>query len=1018
MLSGSNSLSQGQRCDFAFTATIAYPAVTDIPTSAQKNTVYASGSSTPANPGHTVPNNPSTPVSSPTNAVTVDESTDRPVTPQGAPGVPPPAPGVPGTPGSDVPDPTPVSFVSQLLDVLKSASIPVQIDTSGKRFRVAYAVTVANTGAIAATNVQAGENLKFTFPAPATFQVTSVSAANVAGATQCVSNLNSAFDGGAGFNSASDVKNYNLFRLSTDASNKASDMSLPPGAACNVSFVVEVDYSAGTVPNASTVAQNRVFGQSASAPNEGATFDPATGTKTGDSPNLINKDTSEAVVPGVPTYGATPPVFPAVPTTPKQAPGSSTNAPFATLETVKKVAGPVTRTGLSTFLVPYEVTVQAVGNTSAAILNQVQAVDSLAATYNAGAPVVTVTPALAGTPIAGAACSVNAAFNGTSDIRLLAGTDDWSVGQGCTFRFTATVAYPSVAAIPQASQNNTVYASALTPGAAANPGGTIDPATGNWTEPNPGAGQQVVAKDRSTDGAPIPPSSGLDTPAPTPVTLVPPPVIAGVKYAELIGTPGGAAIPGATIRWTIIYKNTTSQTATDVRVTDVLNPQLRNPVIVSVSPASFTANPSYTGEGINTQLINPGTLAPGEKLTIVLESVVRATATGPQLTNQAVLSAAELGGPGGITVPTSAVDNTTPVCPQAVACRPDSSVVVPTSAIPNQNTVVGAPTGVPFTLAGSISGRVWNETNGDRQFNPGEQGLQGFRVAVFAINPVLPAGPDRRLSEITNPNNRPTTDANGLYTVSGLPPTNAGLSYEVVFFNENGDAILGVPRGNNANTAINGTPTLARDALTNVRVLPAQETTLQDLPLDPSGVVYDSSTRQPIAGATVQLVRVVGGVATPVPNGDLVGGSNSVVTGPSGLYQFILQPGAPAGEYRLQVTTAPAGYNTLSTNIPPSPGPVVPGGAALCPGQVAGQTCPVQAQSTPPLAGNPTTYYLSFTLTPGTSPDVIHNHIPLDSSTASGLSISKLANKSTAEIGDNVKYTIEVRNNAGGCFCP
>ncbi|NJM43373.1 MAG: DUF11 domain-containing protein, partial [Brachymonas sp.] len=494
------------------------------------------------------------------------------------------------------------------------------------------------------------------------------------------------------------------------------------------------------------------------------------------------------------------------------------------------------------------------------------------------------------------------------------------------------------------------------------------------------------------------------------------PVIAGVKYAELIGTPGGAAIPGATIRWTIIYKNTTSQTATDVRVTDVLNPQLRNPVIVSVSPASFTANPSYTGEGINTQLINPGTLAPGEKLTIVLESVVRATATGPQLTNQAVLSAAELGGPGGITVPTSAVDNTTPVCPQAVACRPDSSVVVPTSAIPNQNTVVGAPTGVPFTLAGSISGRVWNETNGDRQFNPGEQGLQGFRVAVFAINPVLPAGPDRRLSEITNPNNRPTTDANGLYTVSGLPPTNAGLSYEVVFFNENGDAILGVPRGNNANTAINGTPTLARDALTNVRVLPAQETTLQDLPLDPSGVVYDSSTRQPIAGATVQLVRVVGGVATPVPNGDLVGGSNSVVTGPSGLYQFILQPGAPAGEYRLQVTTAPAGYNTLSTNIPPSPGPVVPGGAALCPGQVAGQTCPVQAQSTPPLAGNPTTYYLSFTLTPGTSPDVIHNHIPLDSSTASGLSISKLANKSTAEIGDNVKYTIEVRNNAGGAL--
>jgi uncharacterized repeat protein (TIGR01451 family) len=60
--------------------------------------------------------------------------------------------------------------------------------------------------------------------------------------------------------------------------------------------------------------------------------------------------------------------------------------------------------------------------------------------------------------------------------------------------------------------------------------------------------------------------------------------------------------------------------------------------------------------------------------------------------------------------------------------------------------------------------------------------------------------------------------------------------------------------------------------------------------------------------------------------------------------------------------------------------------------------------------GAGTTYYLSFTLTPGTSPDVVHNHIALDQGSASTLAIVKLADKSEAEIGDPVKYTIRVKN--------
>jgi uncharacterized repeat protein (TIGR01451 family) len=1009
LLSGSNTLNQGQGCNFSFTATVDYGSIAAVPATAQRNTVYASGSSTPNNPGHTVPN--SGPVTSPTNAVTVDESTDRPVTPPGAPGAVPPAPGLPGTPGSDVPDPTPVSFRPQTLDVLKSASTPIQLDTSGKRFRVAYAITIANTSPdTTATNVQAGENLRFTYPAPASFSVSNVALGAGSNAV-CANHLNAQFDGGAGYNSAADAKNYNLLRNSADANNKASNMNLPPRTVCQISFVVEVNYGSGTVPSAP--AQNRVFGQTAASPNEGAIFDPATGTKTGDAPDLINKDTSEAVVPAVPSYGGTLPAFPPIPATPKQNPGSSTNANFATLEVVKRVAGTIVRTAPSTFQVPYEITVQAVGSPGVT-LTQVQTVDSLRATFNAGNPTISVTPALAGTPVGGATCSVNAAYNGVADIRLLSGTNDWVVGQGCTLRFTATVAYSSVAAIPVAAQENNAYASAISPDAGDTPntGGTVDPATGVWTPPTPPAGQQVIAKDRSTDAAPVPPSSALDTPSPTPALMVAPPTIVGLKYAELPNAVGGTAIPGNTVRWTIIYKNTSAQPATNVRVTDVLDPNLTSPVIVSVSPAGFSANTAYTGIAPNAELLNAGgTLPAGGVLRIVLETQIRSTSTAPQVTNNAVLRADELGGsgPGAITVPTSAAGPTLPPCPSAQACNPDpASITIPSTAVGGQPTGVGGNTTVPLVAPGGISGRVWIDGNGNGQLDGGEPTLGGYRVAIYAVDPTT----GQRVREVTNSASRPVTQPDGSYSVSGLPPTGPNLTYDVVFFNENGDSIMGVPRGNNTNTALNGAPNNARNALTNVRVQPNVVTSLQDLPLDPSGVVYDSNTRQPIPGAQVQLVRIVGGVPTPVPAGDLAGGQNTVTTGPSGVYQFILTAAAPAGQYELRVTPPP-GYS-LSTQIPPSPGPVTPGVGAVCPGQGPGQQCQIQPQGTAPAVGQATTYYFGFNLAPGASPDVVHNHIPLDLGSPATLFITKVANKTTVEMGDTLQYKVRVRYAAGG----
>jgi uncharacterized repeat protein (TIGR01451 family) len=58
---------------------------------------------------------------------------------------------------------------------------------------------------------------------------------------------------------------------------------------------------------------------------------------------------------------------------------------------------------------------------------------------------------------------------------------------------------------------------------------------------------------------------------------------------------------------------------------------------------------------------------------------------------------------------------------------------------------------------------------------------------------------------------------------------------------------------------------------------------------------------------------------------------------------------------------------------------------------------------------DPTTYYLSFVLNPGTSPSVVNNHIPLDPQVPPRLFISKVGDRNTAELGDSVRYTIRIR---------
>ncbi|KPF69967.1 hypothetical protein IP84_03580 [beta proteobacterium AAP99] len=354
----------------------------------------------------------------------------------------------------------------------------------------------------------------------------------------------------------------------------------------------------------------------------------------------------------------------------------------------------------------------------------------------------------------------------------------------------------------------------------------------------------------------------------------------------------------------------------------------------------------------------------------------------------------------------------------------NGNLVVPPNAPPGSYTVTYQicerlnPTNcstatVPVVVQGLLTGSVWLDSgsNGvganDRQRTAGEPGLAGWTAEV-----VFPPGSPQAGQIVTLLGGQPATavtDANGQYQIAGLPPGSYQLRFRAPGSGAPG-AVYGTPANGEQNNPQAGSTLNPATRTLDITMPAGAGIAQQGLPVDPSGVVYDSVTRQPLPGATVTLIGPNG---QPVPADQLLPGQQGqtvLASGPAaGSYRFDLLPNAPAGTYTIRVT-APTGYTFASTVIPPAAGPVTPGSASLCPGRPAGASCPVQAQPVPPQPGANSTYYLSFTLTPGTSPNVVNNNIPLDPGTQSVLAIIKVADKSEAEVGDPVRYTIRVRN--------
>ncbi len=266
-----------------------------------------------------------------------------------------------------------------------------------------------------------------------------------------------------------------------------------------------------------------------------------------------------------------------------------------------------------------------------------------------------------------------------------------------------------------------------------------------------------------------------------------------------------------------------------------------------------------------------------------------------------------------------------------------------------------------------LSGTVFFDENADSDLNNDEPGAPNYIVQVIDESGDLIA--------------ETTADPDGNYSFEGLP---SDTPLTVAFLNPETRVVF--------------------NTIDDLELAPNATTEDVNAPIDPSGVVYDSVARTPIAGATLNLLGENG---NPLPADCYVDASQAnQTTGSTGEYRFDIIPGAaaqcPLGEteYTLSIQP-PAGFSGPSTVIP-----VID--EAFDPSGLQGPVL-INPDNTIPTISLPP-YYLRFELETG-DPDIIFNHVPLDPFLTRGeLVVIKTTPRRTAVVGDIIPYEITVRN--------
>ncbi len=266
-----------------------------------------------------------------------------------------------------------------------------------------------------------------------------------------------------------------------------------------------------------------------------------------------------------------------------------------------------TNNGSGTYTVVYDVLVKNIGTVT---LSNVQVTDDLAATF-AGA-----------TSFSGASVSlqsgsvtVNAGYNGSSNINLLSGSNSLAVGASATVRITVQV----------------------TPGSKVGPYDNQAAATG--TSP---LGTTVAdLSDDSANLIPDPNNNGNATEPgendPTPITFGENPAIGVAKAVASVTNLGGGAYK---VVYDLVVQNIGDVNLSNVQVTDDLAAAFSPATISSASATSsgFTVNGGYNGSGDINLLAASQTLNVGQTKTIQVTVTVSNVNTTTTYDNQATAS--------------------------------------------------------------------------------------------------------------------------------------------------------------------------------------------------------------------------------------------------------------------------------------------------------------------------------------------------------------------------------------------
>jgi len=259
-----------------------------------------------------------------------------------------------------------------------------------------------------------------------------------------------------------------------------------------------------------------------------------------------------------------------------------------------------------------------------------------------------------------------------------------------------------------------------------------------------------------------------------------------------------------------------------------------------------------------------------------------------------------------------------------------------------------------------------------------------------------------------------TTDANGDYFFTNMP---AG-DYQLRFISPDGTPFTGYDGV--GDQGVSGGLNSVSDvsiAYGAGKIRNFEE--VNGIAIDPSGVVYDATSRTPIEGATVRLLFN----GNAIDDSWLVGGSGTQVTEEDGIYAFFLQDPAETGEYTV-VVDAPDGYKSVTATSASEV--IAPAGEYDGTTSLGGGVVEIVPSAAAPVVGGDTTYYLVFNLQFGDWTDaatlsngVIHNHIPVDR-ISMGMTVSKVADISNLsqppKIGETITYEIRASNTGSGSY--